>query len=73
MPLLCDASGHKLAKREGSEGLAPWQERDARPEQVVGYLAAQLQLVPAGSVISASELVEEMGHQCQSLNGLLEP
>ena len=73
VPLLCDASGHKLAKREGSEGLAPWQERDARPEQVVGYLAAQLQLVPAGSVISASELVEEMGHQCQSLNGLLEP
>ena len=73
VPLLCDASGNKLAKREGSEGLMPWRERGARPEQVVGHLAAQLQLVPAGSVISASELVEEMGHQCQSLNGLLEP
>ena len=73
VPLLCDASGHKLAKREGSEGLAPWQERGARPEQVVGYLAAQLQLVPAGSVISASELVAEMGHQRRNLSGLLEP
>ncbi|MGC6483175.1 MAG: tRNA glutamyl-Q(34) synthetase GluQRS [Synechococcus sp.] len=60
VPLLCDASGQKLAKREGSAGLAPWRERQMRPEAVVGHLAAQLKLVPDSSKISAAELLQEL-------------
>ena len=73
VPLLCDASGQKLAKREGSEGLDPWRERGASPEQVVGHLAAQLGLVPLGSSLSALELVQEACGQPGCIEALLEP
>lgn len=72
VPLLCDASGQKLAKREGSEGLAPWRERRQRPEQVVGYLAAQLQLVPETSVLSPLELLQELKRSGKQLAATVE-
>ena len=73
VPLLCDASGQKLAKRDGSEGLDPWRERGASPEQVVGHLAAQLCLVPPGSSLSALELVQVARDQSGCMDALLEP
>lgn len=71
VPLLCDGAGQKLAKRENSEGLAPWRERGASAAEVVGYLAAQLGLVGSGSVLSAAELVQELKACTQKLNDVL--
>ena len=73
VPLLCDAAGQKLAKREGSEGLEPWREHQKRPEEVVGHLAAQLQLVPETSVLSARDLLQELKGSGRALAALLEP
>ncbi len=57
VPLLCDDRGQKLSKREESAGLMPWREQGACPEDVVGHLAQGLHLVPAGTVLSAQELL----------------
>jgi glutamyl-tRNA synthetase len=58
LPLLRDAQGHRLSKRDGSQGLAALQEQGFDAAAVVGELAAQLQLVPSGSRLSAAELLQ---------------
>ena len=63
VPLLCDAEGQKLSKREHAEGLALLQERRWSAEQVVGRLAASLNLVPSGSALSAMELLQHLGQR----------
>lgn len=59
VPLLHDASGKRLSKRDGSDSLAALRNRGETPDQVVGQLAQSLGLVPPGSRISAQELLQE--------------
>jgi glutamyl-tRNA synthetase len=60
LPLWRTASGQRLSKREGAEGLASYRERGLDAAAVVGELAASLGLLPAGSRLSAAELVAEV-------------
>ncbi|MEB3185181.1 MAG: tRNA glutamyl-Q(34) synthetase GluQRS [Cyanobacteriota bacterium] len=58
LPLWRDASGQRLSKREGAEGLAGYQAEGLDAAAVIGVLAASAGLVPAGSRLSAQELLE---------------
>jgi len=56
LPLMHGAAGRRLAKRDGSDGVAALRSAGEKPDRVVGQLAASLGLVPAGTAISAGEL-----------------
>ncbi len=58
-PLWCDDQGHRLSKRQGAEGLEGLRQRGLDAPAVVGLLASSLALVPAGSRLSAAELLQE--------------
>lgn len=58
VPLLLDAEGKRLSKRDESEGVAPLRAAGVQPEQLVGQLAASCGLVAQGTSISTRELVE---------------
>ena len=60
IPLWCDASGRRLSKREGAAGLAGLRQRGLDAAAVIGELAASLELVPAGSRLSAAELLQSL-------------
>lgn len=60
VPLLHDANGKRLSKRDGSDSLAILRARGDAPARVVGQLAESLHLVPAGSRLSAPELLQEL-------------
>jgi glutamyl-tRNA synthetase len=62
-PLLLDGSGQRLAKRSGAEGLLALKEQGLDGPAVVGLLAAELDLLPRGSRISAAELLAELQSQ----------
>lgn len=59
-PLWRDERGQRLSKREGAEGLAGYRSRGLDAAAVIGELAASLSLVPAGSRLSAQELLQEL-------------
>lgn len=61
VPLWRDANGRRISKREGAEGLTPWRQRGEGPDAVIGELAASVGLVPAGSRITAAQLLEQLG------------
>ncbi len=65
-PLRLDGSGHRLAKRSGAEGLEALREQGLDGPAVVGLLAADLDLVPRGSRLSAAELLDELKIREQS-------
>jgi glutamyl-tRNA synthetase len=60
VPLMRDASGEKLSKRNGSTSLAALREAGARPEQIVGQLAGSLGLCGAEERPSARELLQAL-------------
>ena len=60
VPLWRDGAGERLSKREGAEGLAGLRQRGLDAAGVVGELAASVALVPAGTRLSAQELLEEL-------------
>lgn len=60
-PLWRDGAGRRLSKREGAEGLDGYLQRGLDAAAVVGHLAASAGLVPAGSRLSAAELLQELG------------
>jgi glutamyl-tRNA synthetase len=60
VPLWRDAVGHRLSKREGSDGLAGYRNRGFSAAAVIGELAASAGLVPKGSQLSAQELVAQL-------------
>ena len=62
-PLLCDAQGRKLSKREASAGLEPLRAAGMDAAAVIGRLASGLQLVPSDVRLSATELLEHLTHQ----------
>ena len=59
-PLLRDAAGARLSKRQGGVGLADLQAQGLDAAAVVGQLAAGVGLVPAGSRLSAAELLQTL-------------
>ena len=60
VPLWRDANGERLSKRDGSEGLAGLRRGGRDAAAVIGALAASLNLVPAGSRLSARELLASL-------------
>ncbi|MEO1003464.1 MAG: tRNA glutamyl-Q(34) synthetase GluQRS [Cyanobacteria bacterium J06638_7] len=60
LPLWLDGSGRRLSKREGAAGLEGWRQQGLDGPAVIGLLAASSGLVPAGSRLSARELLEEL-------------
>lgn len=57
VPLLLDAAGGRMAKREGALGLDPLRECGARPADVLGMLAASCGLWPPDEPASLYALV----------------
>jgi glutamyl-tRNA synthetase len=57
VPLVLGPDGARLGKRHGSIAIADRRAAGATPEQVVGDLAASLELVPRGTPIAAADLV----------------
>ncbi|MEI8250303.1 MAG: tRNA glutamyl-Q(34) synthetase GluQRS [Synechococcus sp. ELA057] len=60
VPIWCDQKGERLCKREASEGLATLRRDGRDAASVIGELAASVSLVPAGTRISASELLQSL-------------
>jgi glutamyl-tRNA synthetase len=60
VPLCRDAQGQRLSKREGAEGLAGMRQRGLDGAAVIGELAASAGLMPAGSRLSAAELLQQL-------------
>ncbi len=58
VPLKTDADGNKLAKRDGSDSLQMLREKGKTPEQVIGRLAFELDLVESNAPISLRELLD---------------
>jgi glutamyl-tRNA synthetase len=63
VPLWRDATGQRLSKRDGAEGLAGYRDRGLEAAAVIGELAASAGLVPSGSCLSAGELLLELTTQ----------
>jgi glutamyl-tRNA synthetase len=57
LPLVLGEDGARLAKRHGALSLGELRSAGARPEEVVGLLAALSGLAPTGAACSAAELV----------------
>ena len=60
VPLWRDASGQRLSKREQAEGLAGLRRGGRDADAVIGELAASLNLVSAGTRLSARELLASL-------------
>jgi glutamyl-tRNA synthetase len=56
VPLMFDAEGKRMAKRDQSAGLAPLRASGLTPEQITGQLAASCGLIDMASPISPIEL-----------------
>lgn len=61
VPLLCNAHGVRLSKRNEANSISSLREAGERAEVLVGQLAAAVFLVAEGTVLSAQELLEEIG------------
>lgn len=71
VPLLCDASGRKLSKRNHVQGVGPLRDRGTPPASVLGRLASDLDLVPSNSALSSQELLEELRTRQYKIKRLL--
>lgn len=60
VPLWLGEDGGRLAKREGGVGVAALRQQGLDAAGVIGLLAGSLGLVPAGSRLSAAELLQEL-------------
>ena len=63
VPLWLDSEGRRLSKRERSEGLSGYHQLGMDAAAVVGQLAASAALVPAGSHLSAVELLQQLSSE----------
>jgi glutamyl-tRNA synthetase len=59
VPLLKDATGAKLSKRDRTMGLGPSRAAGQAPEQVVGQLAASAGIWPENMPVSAQDLLDK--------------
>ncbi|CAK6692051.1 Glutamate--tRNA ligase [Synechococcus sp. CBW1107] len=60
VPLWLDEGGQRLAKRQAAQGLEPLRREGLDAAAVIGRMAASLALVPAGSRLSAVDLLQEL-------------
>jgi len=60
-PLLCDDQGVRLSKRNEATSVLSFRDAGGRAEALIGQLAAYVSLVPEGTILSAQELLEEVG------------
>jgi glutamyl-tRNA synthetase len=60
VPLVTDASGQRLAKRNGAAGLAGWRQTGGTAAGLIGRWAADFGWLPAGAELSAAELLLEL-------------
>lgn len=58
LPMVLNAAGDKLSKRDGALTLAHLREHGVRPEALVGYLAFSLGLLDRPKPCKASDLIE---------------
>ena len=56
-PLLVDPSGRRLSKRDKDLDLGALQEKGVQPEEIIGFLASLLNLVPRETKLTAQELI----------------
>src|ERR1051326_6908018 len=64
VPLVVDAQGARLAKREEAAGIGALRAAGVSAERVVGALAASCGLCAPGEAISAAELLESFSPEC---------
>ena len=60
VPLLHDAQGRRLAKRDGAGGLAPLRAQKITAQTVVGRLAASIGLLDRAEPVSTAELLDSL-------------
>ncbi len=58
--LLCDATGKRMAKRDGSDSIAAFRDAGGSPTQLVGQLAASLSLIPVNEPITPRALLADL-------------
>lgn len=71
VPLFLNKDGTKLSKRENGIGLKSLQLNGMCSEDVIGFLASSLGLVPNGSKLSASELLSDLSKSQKLIENLL--
>jgi glutamyl-tRNA synthetase len=57
LPLLDDAAGRRLAKRDKSLELSSLRDAGVSPQSVIGYLAWLMGLIPAPDPCAPSDLI----------------
>jgi len=57
VPLLCDSSGNRLAKRDDSMGVSRWCAEGKSAEDLIGDFSVQLGLITANESLTATELL----------------
>lgn len=60
VPLMLDANGARLSKRDGSDSLSIWQQQGKNASDVVGHLAHSAGLIEQDEPISAQELLQTL-------------
>lgn len=58
LPLICNADGRRLSKRDMSAGM-DYLRAHYTPQRIIGLLGAMAGLIPYGEALEASELVNE--------------
>jgi glutamyl-tRNA synthetase len=59
VPLLLGPDGKRLAKRDAASSIAQLRAQGKRPDEIVGALAASVNLVPQGTRVMPAELLGE--------------
>jgi glutamyl-tRNA synthetase len=73
IPLVVNARGEKLSKRDDATTLRSLREAGVAPEQVAGYLAFSLGLLESPTPTTASELVERFSWDAMRAEELVLP
>jgi glutamyl-tRNA synthetase len=58
VPLLLDAQGRRLAKRDAATSIAQLRAQGRRADEIIGELAASLRLVPPGTRALPADLID---------------
>jgi glutamyl-tRNA synthetase len=64
VPLLLSADGKRLAKRDAASSVAELRAQGKRADEIVGALAASVNLVPAGTRAMPAELMGDFSLSC---------
>ena len=60
VPLMHDPAGRRMAKRDGSDSIAAFRNAGGRPDELVGQLAASLNLIPSAEAVTPGALLSEL-------------